>query len=410
MFPRRFLPLLFTGVLVLQAFAQDQPAITFNQSFQGGTIGKIEKADATTFRCFVEGQYDERGRNRQVSWFYFRMENVLNREVSLTFTDFVGEYNDKPGACAMNADIRPVFSYDNEHWQFFSAMDWDNTKKEATLKFKAEQNQIWIAHQVPYTHERLLRFLREVDQSPLARVEVIGKTVQGRDLHMVTVTNPAIPDAQKKTVWLQARQHAWESGTSFAMEGALRFVISDDPKAKTLRDKIVFKFTPMVDPDGCANGKIRFNGNGYDVNRHWAEMDLRSKELLERMPEIWYAKKAILGYVDAGHPIHLMVNLHNTETNEYVDTQADDSAVLAVMQRFFDKLNAQTIFDPSSPLKTRKVPATDTNSLYPEKKIPVMLMELRIGTSKKIGHRPTYEERQAYGSGLITAMAESVLE
>ncbi len=59
-------------------------------------------------------------------------------------------------------------------------------------------------------------------------------------------------------------------------------------------------FTPMLDPDGCATGKVRFNANGYDVNRHWDEVDLRSKSHLERMPEIWYVKKAILGLVNAG--------------------------------------------------------------------------------------------------------------
>ena len=42
-----------------------------------------------------------------------------------------------------------------------------------------------------------------------------------------------------------------------------------------LREKIVFKFTPMVDLDGCANGQVRSNANGFDVNQHWAQVDLR---------------------------------------------------------------------------------------------------------------------------------------
>ena len=81
-------------------------------------------------------------------------------------------------------------------------------------------------------------------------------------------------------------------------------------------------FTPMLDPDGCATGKVRFNANGYDLNRHWDEVDLRRKELLQRMPEIWYAKKAIVDFVDSGRQIDLMLNLHNTETSEYLETQA----------------------------------------------------------------------------------------
>src|SRR5262249_1016408 len=115
--------------------AQDKPAITFNKNFEGGALGKIEKLGETQFRCFVEGQHDEHGRNRQANWYYFRMDGVKDREVTLTLTDFVGEYNDKPGACAMNADTVPVFSYDDEHWQHFPTMQWDDQKKEATLKF-----------------------------------------------------------------------------------------------------------------------------------------------------------------------------------------------------------------------------------------------------------------------------------
>ena len=143
------------------------------------------------------------------------------------------------------------------------------------------------------------------------------------------------------------------------------------PVARELRDKVVFKFTPMLDPDGCATGKVRFNANGYDVNRHWDEVDLRRKEFLERMPEIWYAKKAILAHVESGRPIDLMLNLHNTETAEYIDTQASEDVTRALMSRFFDNLVSSTTFDPSQPLRFADRPDHTTNSLYHERKIPV---------------------------------------
>jgi hypothetical protein len=399
-----------TAALALSVVAQEKPAITFNKNFEGGSLGKIEKLDDAQFRCFVEGQHDERGRNRQANWYYFRMDDAKGRDVTLTLTDFVGEYNDKPGSCAMNADTIPVFSYDGEHWEHFPAMDWDDQKKEATLKFRPERERIWIAHIAPYTHSRLLRLLREFDRANCARVEVIGATVQKRELHLVTVTNFEKPDAAKKTVWLQARQHAWETGTSYVMEGALRFITSEDPRAKELRDQVVFKFTPMMDPDGCASGKVRFNANGYDVNRHWDEVDLRGKELLARMPEIWYVKKAIFGYLDSGRKIDLMLNMHNEESGEHLDTQVDDMAALKLMQRFYDALVEKTSFDPSQKLNIRKAPGNTTNVLWNERKIPVLLMEQRISASKKLGHRPTVEDRLAFGRQLISVMAETALE
>ena len=401
---------LFSFIIIPAALMAAERSITLNKNFEGGSLGKVEHLSETQLRCFVEGQYDEHGHNRQANWYYFRMDGVKDRDTTLTLTDFVGEYNDKPGSCPMNADTIPVFSYDNEHWQHFPTMDWDDQKKEATLKFRPEHERIWIAHIAPYTHSRLLKLLDELDRSSNARVEVIGKTVQGRDLHVITVTNFEKPDEGKKTVWLQARQHAWETGTSFVMEGALRFITSDDPRARELRDKVVFKFTPMMDPDGCASGEVRFNANGYDVNRHWDEVDLRRKERLQQMPEIWYAKKAVLGYVDAGHKIDLMLNMHNEESGEHLDTQVDDEAVLKMMRRFFDTLAAKTSFDPSQKLNLKDKPGNTTNFLWNERKIPVLLMEQRISTSKKLGHRPTVEDRLAFGKQLIAVMAETVLE
>jgi len=166
----------------------------------------------------------------------------------------------------------------------------------------------------------------------------------------------------------------------------------------------------MMDPDGCASGKVRFNANGYDVNRHWSDVDLWRKEFLERMPETWYVKKAVLAQMDSGRKIDLMLNMHNEENGDHLDTQVDDEAVLKMMRRFFDSLSAKTTFDPSQKLNIKDKPGDTTNWLWNERKIPVLLMEQRIATSKKLGRRPTVEDRLAFGQQLIAVMAETVLE
>src|SRR5215213_3795832 len=313
--------------------AADAPAITFNTNFEGGSIGRVEKLSETSFRCHVAGQHDERGRNRQASWYYFRMDRVRGREVTVTLTDFVGEYNDKPGAVPAGPDIVPVFSEDGRTWRHFPAAAWDEAKKEVTLTFRPEADSVWLAQIPPYTPLDLERLLAEVGRHPHVVIEVIGKTARGRDIQMVTVTDPEAPDEAKKSLWLQARQHAWEAGTSHVAEGALRFITSDAPEARELRKANVFRFTPMVDVDGCHAGKVRFNANGYDVNRHWDEVDLRRGELLRKMPEIWYTKKAILAAAAArgGRGIDLLVNMHNTETAEYLETHATEPRSAAVV-------------------------------------------------------------------------------
>ena len=178
---------------------------------------------------------------------------------------------------------------------------------------------------------------------------------------------------------------------------ALEFITSEHPTARELRDKVVFLFTPMVDPDGCAGGQVRFNANGYDVNRHWDEVDLRTKIHLERMPEIWYVKKAILGLVDSGRTIDLFLNLHNTETAEYLATQASDAPSRDRINRFFEQLVASTSFDPGDRPRFDDRPDHSANSLFRQRGIPVVLMEQRIGTSRKLGRRPTVADRLEFG-------------
>src|SRR6185503_1550997 len=163
----------------------------------------------------------------------------------------------------------------------------------------------------------------------------------------------------------------------YVAEGAMRFAVSDTAEARALRENTICVFTPMVAVDGCAIGLPRFNVHGFDPNRHWNEVDLRDKRYLEQMPEVWYFKKAILNHAAGGRRIDLMLNMHNTETGEYVATQADDAESLTKMNVFYDRLLAATSFDPSQPQKLRAAESASgsTNWLYREARIPVMLME-----------------------------------
>ena len=395
------------GLLLQWAAGAGAEGITFNLNFEGASLGRIERVSEAEFRCHVRGQQDERGRNRQATWYFFRMDAVRGKDIALTLTDFVGEYHDKPGACPMGPDIVPVFSDDGRRWKHFEKIEWDEQKKETTLRFRPRGHSIWIAHVPPYTTNDLSRLLDELRERPDVVIETIGKTVRGRDIPMVMVTDADVTDG-KKTLWLQARQHAWEAGTSYVMEGAVRFITSDDAAARALREKMVFVFTPMVDLDGCATGQVRFNANGYDVNQHWREVDLRHPRWLQLMPEIWYTKKAIVAGAARGGGIDLLVNLHNTETAEYMDTEVSDERTLKLMRHFDRLLAEKTNFDPSSHLTVARLAPDDTHSLWGQFKIPVLLLEQRISTSKKLGHRPTVEDRLAFGKELIQEMAEAV--
>lgn len=407
--------LLFSLVTLLWLFlgmaqGESESPVLIRTDFEGASLGKVEAMGADHFRLHVEGQSNELGRNRQATWYFFRMDHVRGRKLTLTLTDFEGEYNGKP-ACAMNGELRPVYSLDGEQWTHFEAMEWDAQAKEATVRLNPENDTIFVAHVPPYPFSRLNGLIQKIASEEFVLDEVIGSTCQGRELHVLTVSNPAIGDSEKKCVWLQARQHAWEAGTSWVMEGALRFIVSQDPEAIRLRDRVLFKFTPMVDPDGCASGKVRFNAFGYDVNRHWDVVDLRSKTALSRMPEIWYVKKAVSQFHFAQHRIDLMLNMHNTETAEYLESCVDEEVASTPLIRLFASLSEGDGFVPSRRLAFVAASGGTANDLWWSHRIPIALMELRISDSqKRRGHYPTTSDRLRFGEELIRAMAKAVLE
>jgi hypothetical protein len=230
---------------------------------------------------------------------------------------------------------------------------------------------------------------------------------------VLTVTDAAASEARKKVIWLMARQHSWESGTSWVAEGLLRFLLSQEPEARRLRRENIVKLIPICDPDGVVRGGVRFNKYGYDLNRNWDTADPK------KMPEIASQRKAILGWVDSGRPIHLFLTLHNTESVDYIDgpLTAGGPDLRALGQRFQKLLDETTTF--YAPKGARDMRATTTpgmkgrmtvnQGLWAERKIPAFLMELMVDRNQKLGREPTVGDRLEFGAALIRAMAAAVV-
>ena len=392
------------GCLPLLALAACTP-ISLSTDFEGGMLGRVERLGGAEFLCHLAGQADREGRNRQVTWYSFLLEGAKDREVTVTLTDLRGEYDYKPGGIAITDQSPPVVSSDGKTWRHLTTMTFDKEKEQATFRVTPESDVLWIAHIEPYPASRLDRFLGEIQGRPNLKDETIGKSVEGRNLHLLTLTGPV--DTPKPVIWLMCRQHAWESGTSFVGEGAVRFLLSDE--ARPLRDRVVFKIFPMMDPDGCAKGGVRFNRNGFDVNRNWDSADPASAESRRLMPEICAAKKAV---IDTGRAA-LFLTLHNQETDEWL-SGSERHKELA--ERFFARLVEKTTFNPSAkgPRPPRGKPAAGRATVYEffdiELGKPAFILEQGIASSSKLGRYPTSKDRLEFGAQLARAMCEVVLE
>jgi hypothetical protein len=376
--------------------------VSIDTDFPGGSLGRIVRISDALFVCAVEGQADHEGRNRQKTWYAFRVLNAGGREVTVELTDLEGEYDYRPAAPAITDSIPPVASDDGTTWRHLETVSYDKERKRLTLRLRPSGPSFFVAHVEPYVDYIPL----VIPETPNLRMDTIGKSVQGRDLFLLTITNPLVADTGKKTVWLMFRQHAWESGSSFAGEGAVAWLHSEDPEARRLRESVIFKIFPMMDPDGCAKGGVRFNRNGYDLNRNWDTADPGNPKHRKLMPEICAAKQKMRDWLDAGRKIDLFLTLHNTETGEYLDGAETAAKLNAILKE-------TTTFDPTRDPRPRPSAAPGRMSvdqfLGTAWGVPAFLMEQRVSFNGKLGRLPTSEDRRRFGAQLARALGRFAL-
>jgi hypothetical protein len=117
------------------------------------------------------------------------------------------------------------------------------------------------------SYEELTDFIYQLDSlSDVLKVEIIGKSVEGRNLYALKFSNSIFgEDTSKIKVLIFAQQHGDEQS---GKEGAL--LLSSEllkPENIYLFEKIDFVLIPQMNPDG-SEINVRQNANGMDLNRN----------------------------------------------------------------------------------------------------------------------------------------------
>jgi hypothetical protein len=172
-------------------------------------------------------------------------------------------------------------------------------------------------------YDDVLRFFDELQKrSPLVRVETFGRTVEGRALPLVILSDPPIAqprDARasgKPVVFVFANIHAGEVEGKEAMQHMARRIVLGD--LRPLLDKLIILIAPIYNADGNEkisvqnraeqNGPlggvgVRENAKGLDLNRDY--MKLESPEA-----------QSLVGIFNRWDP-HLTVDLHTTNGSHH---------------------------------------------------------------------------------------------
>jgi hypothetical protein len=117
------------------------------------------------------------------------------------------------------------------------------------------------------SYDELTAFVKQLDESSnLLKVEIIGQTVQGRNLYALKFSSTEFgKDKSKIKVLFHAQQHGNEQS---GKEGALLLAQALlKPENRYLFDKIDLSIVPQMNPDGSEKNTRR-NGNDMDMNRN----------------------------------------------------------------------------------------------------------------------------------------------
>lgn len=242
-----------------------------SSAFDGGNIVCLECSDPSDIRLEIRRDKD----SDFFQWFYFRLSGGKGQDCALKIIN--------AGAAAYPKGwekYRAVASYDRADW-FRVATEFDG--KILTIRHRPERDSVYYAYFAPYSMELHHDLVAASLKSPRAALEVLGDTLDGQEIDLLTIGEAA---PEKRPLWAIARQHPGETMAEWWMEGFLaRLLDGDDPVARAVLERAVFYVVANMNPDGSRRGHLRTNAAGVNLNREWQQPSQ------EKSPEVYWVRQ-----------------------------------------------------------------------------------------------------------------------
>lgn len=298
--------------LALTALVGDIAAQTFDGSFESGNLQSVSLLAPD--RYGLQMRPDSNSTQRQ--WFYFSVSSAAGRTLTFELSPF-------DIASPWASGMTPCTTRDPSDPDAWTRVSPANTSWAAgRLTFShvfPDDAPVWFAYSFAYTATRASDLVAELSTSPFATRRAVGATLQGRPLEVLEITEG--PRQGKVGVWVQARQHPAECGSSWTCESFLRWLLGDSGSARALREHAVVHVLPMVNPDGVALGNYRTNLAGLDLNRQWSSANPATS------PEVHVALQEIAA-LEGTHGLELFLDLHthSSELKNWVFGESGNAA------------------------------------------------------------------------------------
>ena len=238
--------------------------------FEGGSA-MVESVDpAARVIRFMPGGDPRRG---WPCWWYLRVDGVGKDErVTLDLagsdrpTRNNGQDTGKPLAASWAMPARATFSTDGKTWRHTAPGKREGTR--ILYEITGSGGPLWVAWGPPFTPRDTDALLAEAEKLlPAAKSFELARTRGDRPVRGLRVSEATAP--KPPGIWIQARQHAWESGSCWVARGLTEWLVSDDADAKWLRGHAEVLVVPIMDVDNAATGNGGKEAAPRDHNRDW---------------------------------------------------------------------------------------------------------------------------------------------
>lgn len=319
------------AVAGLTSVANAEP-LSVASDFEGASI-KLLAIDQTTKEIsFTPGGDAARG---WPCWWYFRVDGVEPGEPLRLRLQASTAVADKPNAKPLSAvwamPGEATWSEDGTTWQ----RGKPGTKSDDAMVYVLQPGtrSVYVAWGPPCTPQTASEWVRAwAATSPHAKASELCRSGEGRAVPMLHVMEGDRPREKRFGIWVQARQHAWESGSSWVARGFGDWLTGDSAEAAWLRQHAEIYLVPIMDVDNAATGNGGKDAQPHDHNRDWSDTP--------RWKETAAAMAKVKQFIQEGR-MDLFLDLHNPTPGDptffYVlDTGLQKNESLVLRDRFIE--------------------------------------------------------------------------
>ncbi|MEM2058927.1 MAG: M14 family zinc carboxypeptidase [Thermoproteota archaeon] len=136
--------------------------------------------------------------------------------------------------------------------------------------------EVNLCSNVPLLYSQNVKWMEEAFQSnrAISRLEILGQSVQGRNIYCFEITDPSHVKKKGNIVFLSG-SHGIEFPGQWATRGILEYLLSPDPFAKWVREKYVVHIIIHSNPDGTVMGRPQVNVEGINIH---SDIEMKSRE------------------------------------------------------------------------------------------------------------------------------------